>query len=78
MPPRRKPEAKPADKSGEEVSARKQYNLGFAKSQAAVIDDVADGLGLDPTNLLRMIVSENLPRYVRRVEQIRRGETPTV
>lgn len=38
------------------------------------LEFVSAGLGVDMSNLLRMIVSENLHRYVRRVEELKKEQ----
>ncbi|VTT98892.1 unnamed protein product [Gemmataceae bacterium] len=44
-------------------------------TEARVVS-AAEGLGLDPTNFLRMVVRENLSVYERRVERIKQGLPP--
>lgn len=66
------PKKRPTQPPGE----RKQYNVGFKPEDAKRIDGVADALGLDSTQLLRMIVRENLAKYERRAQAIREGKTP--
>lgn len=40
------------------------------------VEDTALGLGLDSSSLIRMVLVENLPRYERRVDRLRRGLGP--
>jgi hypothetical protein len=62
MPRKRK--RKPDAASG--AVKRVQYNLGFMPPAAARINRTAELLGLDATQLLRMMIHEHLPEYEQR------------
>lgn len=71
--PRKRPKAKP----GEGGSAkRKQYNVAFDTAFAARVDDTAEALGLDGTQLVRMIVRENIAKYEKRAAAVKDGRPP--
>lgn len=63
MPRKRKKLGAP---KGAAPAKRRQYNVGIDPATAARIDDTAEALGLDASQLLRMIVREHLPEYERR------------
>jgi hypothetical protein len=70
MPHKRKPgERKPGEK-------RRQIAPSFTPSFAARIERAAEALGLDATDLLRMIVTEHLAQYEKRAAAVKRGENP--
>lgn len=54
----------------------RQYNLRFSPLQSARIDATAEALGLDPPQLLRMLVLEHLHEYEARAARIREAEQP--
>jgi predicted DNA-binding protein len=41
------------------------------------VEAVAEGLGLDEASFLRMLITENLAGYERRIERIKAGDSPT-
>ena len=49
------------------------FNARITPEQLRKIEEVAAGLGLKPSALMRLILSECLPKYVRRVRNIRGG-----
>jgi hypothetical protein len=57
--------------AGELSSAGKQVSLRMPQSLNQRLEAVADALGVDVSNLVRMVLSENLAPYERRAEQIR-------
>lgn len=66
--PRKKRQSKP------DPSEPKQYNLKFSGDFARGpegIDDVSDVLGLEPTQLLRMVIREHWAEYQARARRIR-------
>lgn len=69
--PRKRPKAKPTD-----PATRRQYNVVFKPEVAVRIDDTAEALGIDTTDLVRMIVHENLAAYEERARKAR-GENST-
>lgn len=71
MPPKRKPpkpDAKPP--------SHRQYNVAFVLEKADSLDATAKALGLEPVQLVRMIVHEHLAEYEARAA-LARGEKPT-
>jgi hypothetical protein len=68
MPRKRKP-----PKEGESP-ARRQLNVAFSPSVAARIDATAEALGLDATQLIRMIVHKHLAEYVAEANAIREAD----
>jgi CBS-domain-containing membrane protein len=52
-------------------SGTRQFNFRASDALSARLEAVAEALGLDHSNLVRMIILENLPAYERRVEQLR-------
>lgn len=52
----------------------KQLGLRVSEDMNARLEDTAAGLGLDVSSLIRMVLTENLPRYERRVAAVRAGE----
>lgn len=57
-------------------SSRKQFGVRLERADVTRVADTAKGLGLDETSFLRMVILENLPRYERRVAQLREGNLP--
>lgn len=72
MPAKRK-KATPA---GETAPKPRQYNVRLSPLQSARIDATAEALGLDPPQLVRMIVAEHLHEYEARAARIREAEQP--
>lgn len=72
-PPRASPVAKkkPAD---EQVSGGRPINFRAPPDLATRLDFVAEKLGLDVSNLVRMILYENLAQYERRAKMIEQAE----
>jgi hypothetical protein len=68
--PRKREPAKP---DGEK---RRQYNISFQAEYATRIERVAELLGLDAVQLLRMIVREHLGKYEKRADAVERGDEP--
>lgn len=69
----RMPENQRLPKSGPDG---KQLGLRVDKDMRRRLEDTANGLGLEVSSFLRMMVTENIGRYERRVAAIRRGEDP--
>lgn len=72
---------KPSAKSSGDVPAEGegftlQFNIRFDEETARALYETRLALGLDGANLIRLIVKQNLPRYVKQAEAIRRGESP--
>lgn len=59
----------PKKKSGK---LDKQLNVRVATGTYERIEHVADKLGIDPSDLVRMILNENLPTYEDRVSRLTR------
>lgn len=65
------PEAKPV-----ETEKDRQINFRASASLAAKLDAVADAFGVDVSNLVRLILNQNLPKYEQQADRIRRGLPP--
>jgi hypothetical protein len=65
---------KPNEKPSE---TERQINIRCGPRLAARLQAVAEGLGLDLAPLVRMVLTEQLPIYERRVERLKHGEPPT-
>lgn len=61
---------KPKHDSGK-AGAGKQVNFRAPDDLAVRLEDVAEGLGLDLSNLVRMVLYENLAAYEERAAQAR-------
>lgn len=66
MPRKRKKAVPPSGASDAAPPKRRQYNVAYDLATAARIDDTAEKLGLDASQLLRMIVRIHLPEYERK------------
>lgn len=51
----------------------KQVNIRFPDPVYARIEKIAETLGLDLSNFLRMVINENLAAYERRAQRIQEG-----
>lgn len=51
----------------------KQVNFRAPGRLYASLEDVADALGVDVSNLVRMILNENLAKYRERADRVRSG-----
>lgn len=71
MPAKKKPGASPQPDKASPPTVSKQVNFRATGDLLPRLEDTAEGLGLDVSNLVRMILNENLSAYERRVEQIR-------
>ncbi len=58
-----------AKKSDGSPSDGKAINFRAPKRLAERLEHVADALGLDVSNLIRMVLSENLAEYEQRAEE---------
>jgi hypothetical protein len=65
----RTPPTPPAD----EPRKRVQHNVGLDPETSGRVSGVADALGLDEVQLIRMMIKENLPVYERRAAAVRAG-----
>jgi hypothetical protein len=72
--PRKRP--RKGEKPAKGPAKRRQYNIAFYLEYADRIDHVAETLGIDSTQLLRMIVREHLPKYEKRAAAVERGDEP--
>jgi predicted DNA-binding protein len=61
------PRGKPKDGGG----AGKQVNFRASDDLYARLEETADALGLDLSNLVRMVLNEHLAEYEGRAEQIK-------
>lgn len=66
----------PQDPKPQSAEPTKQIAVRVPKSLNGRLEDTADGLGLDVSSLVRMLLTAHLPHYERWVERIRRGEPP--
>lgn len=66
------PMAKKKPTDGQQSDAGRAVSFRATPDLAVRLDAVAEGLGLDVSNLVRMVLNENLAEYEERVEQIRR------
>lgn len=55
----------------------KQVNFRAPPKLYARLEDVAEAFGLDVSNLVRMVLNQNLPKYEQQAERIRSGLPPT-
>lgn len=67
MPRRRKP-------TSSNDTKRQQFNVAFPPKMAARIDKVAEALGIDATNLIRMMIHESIAAYEERARKARGEE----
>lgn len=58
-------------KPDEKASDGKQINFRAPNDLASELEDVAEALGLDVSNLVRMVLRENLAQYRERADRIR-------
>lgn len=58
-------DSSPADAGGRSITFRAPSEL------AADLDDIADALSVDVSNLVRMVLRENLTSYRERAERVR-------
>jgi hypothetical protein len=63
---------KPADSKEPED---KQITFRISGRLHARLDAAADGLSLDISSLLRMLIRQNLPTYEKQAEDVRRRES---
>ena len=63
-----------AKKTSDRPSDGRQINFRAGPDLFRRLDAVADGLGLDVSNLVRMILHENLHRYESRLDEIRQQQ----
>lgn len=63
-------------KTPKDEGEAKQYNFKLDAAMSARVDAVAEALGLDGANLLRMVLRENIAKYERRADAIRQGRVP--
>lgn len=64
---------KPAEKPSDDAPSR-QINFRAGAKLAAELDDIAETLGVDLSNLVRMMLIENLANYKARARAIREKE----
>jgi predicted DNA-binding protein len=64
---------KPAKQT--EPAKDRQVNFRASAKLSARLDNIADAMGLDVSNLVRLILNENLAAYEDRAERIRHGRT---
>lgn len=64
----------PAD---DQSGGSRPINFRAPPDLATRLDRVAEGLGLDVSNLVRMVLYENLAAYERRVRELDQGKSTT-